>query len=149
MKKMNKTFYIDEVTNYIKQKNYGDTITFTELQSITGYNLQDKFESYKFKSNIIRPVKNRLIYSGIVLKSIRNIGYYILKPNQIQSYTYRTYIVKPLKYFEKADIILSKTNKSLLNKYELDKHKLTQELNHDLLTQANILIENEKYHNLE
>lgn len=29
---MNKSFQIDEVEKYIKQKNFGDTISFEELQ---------------------------------------------------------------------------------------------------------------------
>ena len=106
---MNKTFQVEEIEKYVKQKKYGDTITFSELQVLTDYNLKDKFESYKFKSNIMRKIKIRLLQYGIVLKSIRNLGYYILKPNQIQSYTYRTYIIRPLKHLEKAEMILINT----------------------------------------
>lgn len=117
-------------------------------KKITKYNLSDKFENYKFKANVIRPVKNRLIQSGIVIRSVRNIGYYILKPNQVQSYTYRTYIVKPLKHFEKAATILSNTKTTELDEAELEKHNLTLNLDTELMKATNILIKNEKYSNL-
>lgn len=145
---MNKSFQIDEVEKYIKQKNFGDTITFEELQTLTKYNLNDKFENYKFKSNVIRPVKSRLIHSGIVIRSVRNIGYYILKPNQIQSYTYRTYIVKPLKHFEKAANILINSQTTFLDESELEKHNLTLNLDTELMEVTNKLIKNKKYSNL-
>ena len=145
---MNKSFQIDEVEEYIKQKKFGDTITFEELQILTKYNLNDKFENYKFKSNVIRPVKNRLIQSGIVLKSVRNIGYYILKPNQIQSYTYRTYIVKPLRHFEKAATILNNSKTIALSASELEKHNLTLNLNTELMEVTDKLIKDQRYSNL-
>ena len=145
---MNKTFQVEEIEKYVKQKKYGDTITFSELQVLTDYNLKDKFQSYKFKSNIMRKVKIRLLQYGIVLKSIRNLGYYILKPNQIQSYTYRTYIIRPLKHLEKAEMILINTKTEKLNKNELEKHKQTLDLDISLLKISNNLIKDEKYQDL-
>ena len=145
---MNKTFQVEEIEKYVKQKKYGDTITFSELQVLTDYNLKDKFESYKFKSNIMRKIKIRLLQYGIVLKSIRNLGYYILKPNQIQSYTYRTYIIRPLKHLEKAEMILINTKTEKLNKNELEKHKQTIDLDISLLKISNNLIKDEKYQDL-
>lgn len=145
---MNKTFQVEEIEKYVKQKKYGDTITFSELQVLTDYNLKDKFESYKFKSNIMRKIKIRLLQYGIVLKSIRNLGYYILKPNQIQSYTYRTYIIRPLKHLEKAEMILINTKTEKLNKNELEKHKQTLDLDISLLKISNNLIKDEKYQDL-
>ena len=145
---MNKSFQIDEVEKYIRQKNFGDIISFKDLQTLTKYNLDDKFENYKFKTNVMRPVKNRLIQSGIVIRSVRNIGYYILKPNQIQSYTYRTYIVKPLRHFEKAATILINSKVQNLDEVELEKHNLTLNLDTELMKVTNELIKNEKYNNL-
>ena len=145
---MNKSFQIDEVEKYIKKKNFGDIISFKDLQTLTKYNLDDKFENYKFKTNVMRPVKNRLIQSGIVIRSVRNIGYYILKPNQIQSYTYRTYIVKPLRHFEKAATILINSKVQNLDEVELEKHNLTLNLDTELMKVTNELIKSEKYNNL-
>lgn len=145
---MNKSFQIDEVEKYIRQKNFGDIISFKDLQTLTKYNLDNKFENYKFKTNVMRPVKNRLIQSGIVIRSVRNIGYYILKPNQIQSYTYRTYIVKPLRHFEKAATILINSKVQNLDEVELEKHNLTLNLDTELMKVTNELIKSEKYNNL-
>lgn len=145
---MNKSFQIDEVEKYIRQKNFGDIISFKDLQTLTKYNLDNKFENYKFKTNVMRPVKNRLIQSGIVIRSVRNIGYYILKPNQIQSYTYRTYIVKPLRHFEKAATILINSKVQNLDEVELEKHNLTLNLDTELMKVINELIKSEKYNNL-
>lgn len=146
--KSDRIFQAEEIEKYIKQKNFGDTIKINELQQFTNYNLEDKFEYYKFKSSLMRIVKNNLIQNGIVLKAIQNIGYYILKPNQIQSYTYRTYIVKPLKHFEKAATILINSKTTELNETELKKHNLTLNLDTELMKATNKLIKNEKYSNL-
>lgn len=147
--KSDRIFQAEEIEKYIKQKNFGDTIKVNELQQFTNYNLEDKYEYYKFKSSLMRIVKNNLMQNGIVLKAIQNVGYYILKPNQIQSYTYRTYILRPLKTLEKAEIILTHSNTNQLNKQELDKHKLTLDLNIALIKQTNNLVIDEKYKKLK
>ena len=146
---MNKIFQTEELEKFFKDKDFGQTITFEELQPLTQYNLDDKYELYKFKSSLMSKVKNRLIQKGIVLKSIKNIGYYILKPNQIQSYTYRTYIVKPLKHFEKAATILINSKTTELKEAELEKHNLTLNLDKELIETTNKLIKNKKYSNLD
>ncbi len=152
MKNYNKTkksFESEEIEKYFYSKDFGETITFKELQKFTHFNLEDEYEGYKFKANVMRRVKNRLIENGYVVKSIRNVGYYILRPNQVQSYSYRTYIIKPLKSFEKAKIILMNTKKSNLNKKELVKHKLTEELNEELNNQTRDLLNSQKYNKLK
>lgn len=140
-----KTFEKEKILKYFYSKNFGETITFDELQQFTHYNLKDEYESYVFKGGLMRKVKNELIENGYVLKSIRKIGYYILKPNQIQSYTYRTYIKRPLRQYEKAKVILDNTKKNNLNEKEFEKYKLTQELNQELIDKTNNLFNLEKY----
>lgn len=140
-----KTFEKEKILKYFYSKNFGETITFDELQQFTHYNLKDEYESYVFKGSLMRKVKNELIENGYVLKSIRKIGYYILKPNQIQSYTYRTYIKRPLRQYEKAKVILDNTKKNNLNEKEFEKYKLTQELNQELIDKTNNLFNLEKY----
>lgn len=140
-----KTFEKEKISKYFYSKNFGETITFDELQQFTHYNLKDEYESYVFKGSLMRKVKNELIENGYVLKSIRKIGYYILKPNQIQSYTYRTYIKRPLRQYEKAKVILDNTKKNNLNEKEFEKYKLTQELNQELIDKTNNLFNLEKY----
>lgn len=140
-----KTFEKEKILKYFYSKNFGETITFDELQQFTHYNLKDEYESYVFKVNLMRKVKNELIENGYVLKSVRKIGYYILKPNQIQSYTYRTYIKRPLRQYKKAKVILDNTKKNNLNEKEFEKYKLTQELNQELIDKTNNLFNLEKY----
>lgn len=139
---------VEKIVNYIKSKEYGTTIEFMELQQFTHYNLKDELEQYWFKSSIIAKVKKELISYGVVLKSVRYVGYYILKPNQISSYTYRTYIRKPLKSFERARLILANTNTKELNKNDVNEYYLTRELNNVLINKNNSIIEQEKYANL-
>lgn len=147
--KKTKQFEKEKIVKYFYTKNYGDIVKFEELQYLTHYNLSDEFESYKFKSSIMQKVKNELIENGCVIKSIRGIGYYILKQNQIQSYTYRTYIKKPLRHLKKAEIILNNTKTSLLNKKELEKHQLTNKLNKDLINITETLINAKEYEQIK
>ena len=139
----------ENIRNYIMHKQFGETITFNDLQQFTSYDLNNEYENYKFKTIIMRYVKDELIEEGYILKSIRGKGYYILKQNQISSYTYRTYIKKPLRYLDKADTILKSTRTILLNKKELDKHNLTKTLNNELINENNKIINSKKYESLK
>lgn len=132
------------VAEYILKKNYGDTITIEELNQIIQEDLSDEKGKRKFKK-IIGRSKNKLINYGYVIKSIYNVGYYILQPNQIPSYTYRNYIVKPLKQFNKADIILKNTNRKKLNTEEIKEHKATMQLNYSIMQATNLLINDEDF----
>ena len=139
----------ENIRNYIMKKQFGDTIVFNDLQQFTDYDLNNEYENYKFKTTIMRFVKDELIQEGYILKSIRGVGYYILKQNQISSYTYRTYIKKPLRYLNKADTILKSTHTVLLNKKEVEKHSLTQELNEELIGKNSEIINSKKYESLK
>lgn len=139
----------ENIRNYIMKKQFGDTIVFKDLQQFTEYDLNNEYENYKFKTTIMRFVKDELIQEGYILKSIRGVGYYILKQNQISSYTYRTYIKKPLRYLNKADTILKSTHTVLLNKKEVEKHSLTQELNEELIGKNSEIINSKKYESLK
>ena len=139
----------ENIRNYIMKKQFGDTIVFKDLQQFTDYDLNNEYENYKFKTTIMRFVKDKLIQEGYILKSIRGVGYYILKQNQISSYTYRTYIKKPLRYLDKADTILKSTHTVLLNKKEVEKHSLTQELNEELIGKNSEIINSKKYESLK
>lgn len=131
------------------KKQFGDTIVFKDLQQFTDYDLNNEYENYKFKTTIMRFVKDELIQEGYILKSIRGVGYYILKQNQISSYIYRRYIKKPLRYLDKADTILKSTHTILLNKKEVEKHSLTQELNEELIGKNSEIINSKKYESLK
>lgn len=136
---------IKKIVDYINTKDYGTTIEFMELQPFTTYNLKEELEFYWFKINIITKVKKELIKYGKVLKSVKFIGYYILKPNQISSYTYRTYIRKPLKSFKRAQEILNVTDTAELNVIELEEYNLTNELNSTLIKSTKEILDSDKY----
>ena len=135
---------IIEIGEYIIKKNYGEIITIKELNEFIQVDLSDEIGKRKFK-RIMSKVKNRLINCGYVIRSIYNVGYYILKPNQISSYTYRNYIIKPLKQFDKANIILKNTNKKQLSTDEIKEHKATCELNRAIMYATNSLINDKEY----
>lgn len=112
---------IEECIEYIRNKKYGETIPYSDLSKILNFNLDDELQKKKFK-NVMNKVKNLLINHGYVLRSVNGIGYYILKPNQIPSFTFRNYIVKPLKTYEKGIRILNHTDKFNLNSDEKAVH---------------------------
>ena len=149
MKNQKKAFEIEEITNYVRTKNQGETLTYKELQPFTHYNLEDELDKIHFAGAIMSRVREKLIEDGYILKAIKYQGFYILKSNQIQSYTYRTYIRRPLKQFQKAERILNNTIVNGLNNDELQKHKLTADLNKQLLTNSTEIIGLKKFKDLD
>lgn len=120
--------YVTELIEYICDKKYGDVIPELEAARILHYNIEDEQEKRKFKSLMAR-VKNALIDKGYVLKSIRNLGYYIMKPKQIPDYTYRTYTLATLRLLEKQDRILQHIDTSELNVTRLQENTEIKALN--------------------
>lgn len=149
MKSKKKAFEVEEITNYVKTKQQGETLTYKELQPFTHYNLEDELDRYHFAAAIMSRVREILIEDGYILKAIKYQGFYILKSNQIQSYTYRTYIKRPLKQFQKAERILNNTIVNGLNEDELQKHKLTADLNKQLLNTNTEIIGLKKFKDLD
>jgi hypothetical protein len=119
---------IQEAIEYILTLKYGDTIPFEKLGHILHYNIEDEKENKKFKSTMGR-VKNFLIDKGYVLKTITGIGYYILKPKQISSYCYRTYISKTQNLLDKSNRILMHTETFELSKDRKEEYDDVLELN--------------------
>lgn len=144
-----KVFESDNIIEYFKFKKQGEQINYDELQQFTHYNLKDVLEFHYFKTNTMRRVKEGLIDYGIIIKAIPNIGYYILKSNQVSSYTYRTYIKKPLKQLNKAERILNNTETKSLTVGELGKYNLTMALNQDLMAANDKVLNSNKYKELE
>ncbi len=139
---------IENLKKYILSKDYGTTLTFDELNEFIGEDLKDEYGKMRFKS-IIRKVKNQLYKKGYVLRGVINIGYYILKPNQIASYTYRNFMLKPLNTFYKAQIILESTEKNKLNDKEEKKHIKTESLNKALISANEMLIDDKDFKSLK
>lgn len=144
-----KVFESDNIIEYFKFKKQGEQINYDELQQFTHYDLKNVLEFHYFKTNTMRRVKEGLIDYGMIIKAIPNIGYYILKSNQVSSYTYRTYIKKPLKQLNKAERILNNTETKSLTVGELGKYNLTMALNQDLMAANDKVLNSNKYKELE
>ena len=136
---------IQELIEYILSLNYGETIGFSKVAYILKYNIEDEKEYKKFRSTMSR-VKNILIDYGYVLKTITNVGYYILKPKQIGNYCYRTYIKRTENLLEKSNRILNHTDKSMLSEVRKEEHENVMNLNLDLINTIDMTIENSSYY---
>lgn len=139
---------IKDLCEYILDKPYGTTLSYDELNKFVGENLKDEYGKNRFRS-MIRKVKNKLYPYGYVIKGVLGVGYYILKPNQVSSFTYRTYIVKPQRSYEKARIILNNLEKKRLNKEESQEYALTSALNEELITASEMITEQNRYETLK
>lgn len=133
----------EKLYEFILSKNYGETITIEQINNILQENLNSDLGSKRFR-NQINKVKNKLYEKGYVIRSIYDIGYYILKPNQVSSYTYRNFIVKPTKQFNKARIIMKNTNTKDLNDDEYVELYNTIELNKEMIRTTNKVLKSEK-----
>lgn len=133
----------EKLYEFILSKNYGETITIEQINNILQENLNSDLGSKRFR-NQINKVKNKLYEKGYVIRNIYDIGYYILKPNQVSSYTYRNFIVKPTKQFNKARIIMKNTNTKNLNDDEYVELYNTIELNKEMIRTTNKILNSEK-----
>ena len=122
---------ISELVEYILNLQYGDTISFEKAGYILKYNLENEKELRKFRSTMAR-VKNILVDYGYVLKTIANVGYYILKPKQISGYCYHTYIKRTENLLAKSDRILSHTKTSELSEERMKEYGEVCGLNSNL-----------------
>lgn len=131
----------ESIIEYFLQFDYGEIVTFEELAKLLGINIKNEIE-FKLLKRKINIIRNNLIDFGYVLKVIANKVYYILKHNQISSFTYRNYILKPQKMYKKADRILSHVNLNLINKEERCEHQDVSNLNNRLIKETNAIIDN-------
>ena len=126
---------IQLAVEFILEKNYGSTIGHIELANILQYNIDDEEEFKKYKSTMAR-VKNFLLDYGYVLKGVSGIGYYILKPTQVSSHCYRTYVKKASRLYDKSAYVLDKTDKTEMNENRLEEIKNMIDLNKQLIDNA-------------
>ena len=133
-----------EVCDFILTKSYGETIPFEILCKMLGYNYDSEEETKKFKSRMCK-IKNILIDYGYVLKSISNVGYYILKPKQISGYCYRTYIDKTKRLLEKSEIILHNVDTKELTDVRKKEHTEMKTLNRDVYNKVGYVVTNSDY----
>lgn len=140
---INEVKYSD-VCKYILSKEYGENVEYSILAKMFNLNLKEESD-WKKLSNRMKQVKNILIDYGIVLKNVVGIGYYILKPKQISSYCYRTYVDKSKSLLEKSERILKGVNQSELSEVRKKEHKEMTLLNKELSVGMDNFIENSDY----
>ena len=117
-----------EICDYILSQNYGSSIKYEDISRRIGINIQIDEELERLKK-LVGSCKNLLIDRGRILKNVGGLGWYILKPTQIASYTYRTYITKPRRAYEKAKRILEHTNTKNFSNERKQEHQEVTELN--------------------
>lgn len=132
------------VCKYILNKEYGDVIDFKTLANMFEIELKDDSD-WKRLQNRMKQVKNILIDYGIVLKNVIGVGYYILKPKQISSYCYRTYVEKSKNLLDKSDRILKNVDKKELSEIRKKEHKEMQEFNKKLVKEVDLVEEYSEY----
>lgn len=141
-----------DAIEYILAKEYGTLIQYEEIAQIIKLNInvaeigmEKVDENLQYLKQFVGKLKNILIRKGYVLKSVKGCGWYILKPNQISSYTYRNYIVKPQKAYRKANEILDYFDKSKLSEDRLEEYKDIDKLNKTLQEYTDNIIFSSKY----
>ena len=134
----------EKIKKLVLSKNYGETLSYNELNSILQEDLNDYYGKVVFRRQMNK-VKNELFSKGYVIRPVYNVGYYILKPNQVSSYTYRNYITKPMNSFKKAKVILDNTKKGKLQGQEISEYNATCELNESIIYTNAELLNSEEY----
>ena len=136
---------IQEIVEYILNKNYGETLFHDDLSKRLGYNINDEKEKRKYQSRMSR-VKEILIEYGYVLRGISGIGFYILKPSQTSKHCYRTYIKSASRLYDKSAYILNKTDKTNLDSDRTEEIQNMISLNKQLIENAAKTIEESAYY---
>jgi hypothetical protein len=136
---------IKDICEFIITKEYGTLVPFTDISRRIGLNIELE-EGMKYFKKLMSKAKNILIDYSYILKPIKGTAYYILKPNQIPSYTYRTYITKPQKSYEKAKRILERTDRSNFNQLNKQEHQEVTELNNQMIEVSDYTIFNSNYY---
>lgn len=137
---------ISELIEYVLDLEYGSIIEFSKIANMLHYNIEEEKELRKFRSTMAR-IKNILIDYGYVLKTITNVGYYILKPKQISGYCYHTYIRRTENLLAKSNRILSHTETYELSAERMKEYQEACDLNADLITNIANTIEDSSYYN--
>ena len=136
---------IQDIIEFIRSFSYGSMIYYEDVAKRIGLNI-DTDDALKYLKQLVGKTKNILIDYSYILKSVGGKGWYILKPTQIPSYTYRTYITKPQKAYEKAKRILERTDKSKYKDINHEQHSYVTELNNDMIQVSDYTIFNSNYY---
>lgn len=133
-----------KVCEYILSKNYGDILEHKTLANMFEIELLTDKDWHRFSNRMTR-IKNIMIDYGIVLKNVVGIGYYILKPKQISSYCYRTYVDKSKILLNKSERILKNINQKELSEVRKKEYKEMKGFNKKLIEEVNLIEENSDY----
>lgn len=134
------------VKDYILSKKYGETVTHVNLSAMLGFKLNIERDEYKYKKTMSK-MRKELIEEGYILKPIPRIGYYIMRPNEIPNYCYRTYIKRTMSILDKSDLILVNTDKEELTGEHIEEFKDIVELNNKLNDVILKTTEDSRYYN--
>lgn len=134
-----------EVIEYILNEPYGETLLNEELGIMLGYNIEDEEEFKKYK-NMMQSIKKFLLSKGRVLKSIPNLGYYILKPSQISKHCFNTYIKSASRLYDKSAYVLERTDKTGLNTTRMEEINNMISLNQQLIEKVENVITESTYY---
>lgn len=136
---------IQDIIEFIKSFPYGSIVYYEDVSKRIGLDISSE-DGMKYLKRLMSKAKNILIDYSYILKSVGGKGWYILKPTQIPSYTYRAYITKPQKTYEKAKRILSKVDKSKYKDINNQEHLEVMELNNKLQQVSDYTIFNSNYY---
>lgn len=137
--------YKQEVIEYILEKPYGTTVGNDQLASMLHYNIDNEEEYHKFKT-MMASIKGFLLRYGRILRSVPNVGYYILKPSQISQHCYRTYIKSASRLYNKSAYVLDRTDKTNLNQDRMEEITNMINLNQQLIDKVAATIHESAYY---
>lgn len=127
MNENNKVSRVNNIDNVVatilKEKTYGDEISYTYLENLLECDRLDVAFFY-----IICNVRDKLIANGYVLKNMMNEGYRILFPNEIADEVVKRYMVQSVGKLEVAKRIMEHTEMRLLTKQEREQFSYIQSL---------------------
>lgn len=105
---------IDNIIEYILTNfNYGDTITYRQLERIIGAEMEELKYVYT-----IGAVKNELIEYGCILTNVIGEGYRILFPNEVAKEVYKKCAKRSLGCLAKGLKMMEHIDRSVLNEEE-------------------------------
>ena len=132
---------IDALFNFMSAKTYGDIIYHKQVENILG--ISRDLNAYGL---YVKFVKDKMIKQSKVLKPIAKIGWQILKPNQVSSYTYRRYIQRTLKAYDYSKFILENLEVEGLSKARKGEYADVKELNQQLKKISEATIKESRYY---
>lgn len=151
LKKIDRREQIEDVVDKILQtKKYGDSISYTELENLVGY----ERDEVGFVA-VLTCAKELLIEYGYVLRSVLNEGYRVLYPNEIAEEVIQKHLKSSTNKLNKAIRIMQYTERDMLNKEELEFFEQVENLigktfnyNENMLFEAQALLNEVKMQEL-